>query len=192
MKEQIFHLQLFPNTCLWIKRNPLTGLAFLFILTLCLSGFTQKSTPDNPKIAVIDLDRVAILSKAGKELQERLNLFQKNIQSGVDQLAKEAEDIHKRITDGATSLSEEKLAELQQAYEEKQIDLRRYRDNKQREGQKLQNDGLKEIERQLQPAIMTLVNQMGVDLLLNNTPGIVVYANENIDLTDGVVALLNK
>lgn len=143
------------------------------------------------KIAVVDLERVVALSDSGKALQGKLEAFQKNVLAEADAVKQSMEDLRQRIAQGANSLSEDKLAEMQKQYEDKGISLRRLRDDKQREGQKMQSEGLREIEGQLEPIFKQIQLEQGYDLILNYVPGVVVMANERIDITDAVVARIN-
>ncbi len=143
------------------------------------------------KIVVVDLERVVAQSAAGKALQTQLAQFQEETKTQGEAKAAMARDIRQRIADGANSLSEDKLNQLQKDYEDAGIDIRRFQDDKQREGQKLQTEGLREIERQLQPIFESIRDENAYDLILNNVAGVVVMANEKVDITAKVIEKLN-
>ena len=167
-----------------------TGAIFLISgLTAAPAAFAQ----DSPiKIVVVDLERVVAGSTAGQQLQGRLAQFQQEVQNEGKQKTDAAQEIRKKIADGANSLSEEKLAQLQKDYEDATIDIRRFQDDKQREGQKMQGEGLREIEKQLQPVFEKIRDEGGYDLIINNVPGVVVMANEKVDITQLVIQRLNE
>ena len=169
---------------------PFYALGFFALLFLGISSFTPSTT--STKIGVVDLERVVVLSNAGKALQSRLEKFQETAEAEAETMSENARAIRQRIADGSTSLSGEKLAELQKQYEDQMMAIRRFQDDKQREGQKMRDEGLKGIEREIEPGMKKLVDQTGVDLILNNTPGIVVYAGQSIDLTGQLIELLNN
>lgn len=147
---------------------------------------------DKPiKIVVVDLERVVAESAAGKQLQGRLSEFQQQVQAEGKVKAEAAQEIRQKIADGANSLSEDKLAQLQKDYEDATIAIRRFQDDKQREGQKMQGEGLREIEKQLQPVFEAIRDEGGFDLIINNVPGVVVMANERVDITQLVIERLN-
>lgn len=163
----------------------------LMILIGCLAA-TAAVAQDKPiKIVVVDLERVVGQSAAGQQLQARLAKFQQDVKTEGEKKAEAARDIRQRITDGVNSLSEEKLAELQKEYEDATIAIRRFQDDKQREGQKMQSEGLREIEKQLQPVFEKIRDEGGYDLILNNVAGVVVMANERVDITPMVIERLN-
>jgi len=47
------------------------------------------------------------------------------------------------------------------------------------------------IEKQLEPIFKKIQEENGYDLILNNVPGVVVMANENVDITQLVVDRMN-
>ena len=104
----------------------------------------------------------------------------------LGQMMKQAQQMQEKLAE-----MQEKLAELQKQWEDAQIGIRRYRDDKQREGQKIQAEGLREIEKQLQPVFEKIRDESGYDLILNNVPGVVVMANEKVDITAMVVERFN-
>ena len=141
-------------------------------------------------IAVVDLEYVVAQSPAGKELQGKLEKFQQEVRGEVENRTNVARDIQKRLAEGVNSLAEDKLSKLQQEYEDATIAIRRYRDDKTREGQKMQSDGLKEIEQQLEPIFEKIRAEGNYDLILNNVPGVVVMAGERVDITLKVIERL--
>ena len=172
-------------------------LAFLLATVLAagingLAAAQDATTADGLKIAVVDLDRVVALSPAGKALQAKLEAFQQEAQTQGDAMQTAARDLRQRIADGVNSLTEEKLAELQKEYEDKMIEIRRFRDDKQREGQKMQNEGLQQIEKELEPVFEKIRDDNGYDLILNRVPGVVVMAGPRIDITQAVIRALEN
>lgn len=138
-------------------------------------------------IAVVDLDRVVAQSAAGQALEARLSGFEREVKAQLAARQEAANDMRRRATEGAGSLSEEKLAELQNEYEDAIGQLRRLRDDKQREGEKIQADGLREIEKRLEPVIRKVREDGGYDLILNRVPGFVLMVKEPIDVTQAVM-----
>jgi Skp family chaperone for outer membrane proteins len=143
------------------------------------------------KIAVVDLEVIVAQSPAGKELEGRLDKFQQQVQAEIDAMNTKAKDIRQRLADGVNSLSEDKLAELQKQFEDEQIKMKRLRDDRTREGQKMQTEGLRDIEKQLEPIFKVVRDEGGYDLILNRVPGVVVMAGERVDITQKVIERLN-
>jgi outer membrane protein len=157
------------------------------LLTAALGTGAAAAQDGQVKIAVVNLDYVVANSPAGKALQAQLEAFRDSVQAEAETRAQTARDLRQRIAEGANTLSDEKLAELQRQYEDAQINIKRYQDDKQREGQKMQTDGLKKIEEELEPVFTKVRDEGGYDLILNNVPGVVVMASERIDITQRVI-----
>lgn len=161
-------------------------LAFgLLALTLTAGSATAQETA--AKIAVVNLDYIVTQSPAGKALQGQLEAFQAQVQSEAEALNNEAKELRQRLVDGANSLSEDKLTEMQKQLEDKTIAIRRFRDDKQRQGQKMQEEGLREVEKQLEPVFTAIRDEGGYDLILNNVPGVVVMVSQRVDITQKVL-----
>ncbi|MEM8997809.1 MAG: OmpH family outer membrane protein [Acidobacteriota bacterium] len=166
------------------------GVALIGMAALLASPavFAQETSL---KIAVVDLEVVVASSQAGKDLASKLRNLQETASGQVETMQKEAVDLRQRIANGANSLSNDKLAEMQKEYEDKMIAIRRFTDDKQREGQKMQQEGLAAIEKQLEPVFEKVRDEGGYDLILNRVPGVVVMAGESIDITKKVIDTLN-
>lgn len=173
----------------FVSRNLRLGLASL-LTAVALAALSLPAAAQDIKIAVVDLDFVVAQSPAGKALGKQLEEFRKQAQAEVEGKQKTAVDLRNRIRDGVNSLSEDKLAELQKQYEDIMIQIRRIGDDKQREGQKMQDEGLKEIEKQLEPVFEKVRDDNGYDLILNRVPGVVVMAGERVDITKQVIEAL--
>lgn len=157
-----------------------------------LAAATAVSAQDAPpKIAVVDLELVVARSAQGQALQRRLETFQTETRAALEVKAEEGQALRRQLAEGATSLSESRLEELQKQIEDLQIAMRRLQDDKQREGQKMQNEGLRDIEKAIAPVLTQLRDELGLDLILNNVPGVVVMAAPRLDITQQVVDRLS-
>lgn len=167
-------------------RKPLLTLALT-----CLFAVPAMAQDSPIKIAVVDLDVVVAQSPAGKELNAKLEKFQLQVQAEIDTMTNRAKELRQRLADGVNSLTEDKLAELQKQFEDEGIKMKRLKDDKTREGQKMQNEGLRDIEKQLEPIFKQVRDEGGFDIILNRVPGVVVMASERVDLTQKVIDKLN-
>lgn len=173
------------------RKAPGLGVLAAAVALVLGAGVPSVSAQERPaKIAVVNLDYIVAQSPAGKELQGRLDQFMSEIRGEVERRTETARDLRRRIAEGTNSLSDDKLAELQRQYEDAQIAIKRYQDDKQREGQKMQTDGLREIEKQLEPIFVKIRDEGGYDLILNNVPGVVLMAGDRIDITQKVIERL--
>lgn len=168
--------------------------AFLFVLAVfAVALYTAPAAlaQEGLKIGVVNLDQVLVESNVGKALQAKLDEFTSGVQTEGESKTEVALELRKQIADGANTLSEDRLAELQQQYEAAATEIRRYRDDKQREGQKMQQEGLADIERRLDPIFRAIREEGDYDLILNYAPGVVVILSDRVNITAQVVERLN-
>ncbi len=99
-------------------------------------------------------------------------------------------DLFLRV-EGSVKERTTRLEQLNKELEDATIALRRFRDDKQREGQKMQEEGLLNIEQVLQPIFAQVRDEMGFDLILNRVPGVVLMISERVDITPLMVERLN-
>jgi len=173
-----------------LKIKPIIKTVFSLFLFLIISH--NVLAHDEVKIAVVNLDYIVANSPEGKSLQAKLENFQQLIQAEVEVKRKDVNSLRQRMVDGSNSLSQEQLNALQKQYEDIQISIKRYMDDKQREGQKMQNDGLKIIEASLEPVFNKIKSDNNYDLILNNVSGVVIMASDKVDITDTVIQILNS
>ena len=173
-----------------VDRRALSVIAVFSLLAFCGGSLFAQSA--SPRIAVVDLEQLVAQSAMGQELQSKLEKLQADAMVEGEALSQAAQDTRRRISEGAGVLSEEKLAELQQQFENETIAIRRFQDDKQREGQKIQQESLRDIERALKPIFDRLRDEDGYDLILNRAPGIVILASDAIDITEVVIERFNS
>jgi len=169
----------------WFARST----AVVLLVSFALTPVVAQEAP--LKVAVVDVEIVVAESPQGKALQTRLEQFQNQVQGELQRMQNDAQAIQQRITDGANSLSEDRLSELNKELEDATIAIRRYRDDKQREGTKIQEEGLMGIEQVLQPVFAQVRDEMGFDLILNRVPGVVLMISERVDITPLMIQRLN-
>jgi Skp family chaperone for outer membrane proteins len=164
----------------------LTGLVLgVSLLAVPAALLAQEERPF--RIAVVDLDAVVAESAAGQALARELEALQERARAEVDRLRRPAEAIRGQIQEGAGSLPPERVAELQREYERIMNDVRRYTDEQQREGQRMQQAGLLEIEASLEPVFEQVQADFQYDVILNRVPGVVVMVGARADITAEVI-----
>lgn len=171
-------------------RTTLRGLGLLLIAALVLPSVALAQEAPI-KIAVVDLELIVTQSESGKALQKKLEEFAQSVQTEGEAKAKAYQDLQLRLRDGANSLADDKLSDLQKQVEDAEIDLKRFQRDKEREGQKIQAEGLREIEKQLKPIFDSVREEQGYDLILNDVPGVVVMATPRIDITNMIIERFN-
>jgi Skp family chaperone for outer membrane proteins len=160
---------------------------FVAILILGLGSTLATSQETTLKIGVVDIEQVVAESPQGQELQTRLEAFQSEVQAQLDVMQEEARAIGRRIAEGTNTLSQDRITQLEKEYEDAGIAIRRYRDDKQREGQKMQEEGLKVIEQVLKPVFEQARSEMGLDIIFNRVPGVIILTSDKVDITPAMI-----
>lgn len=173
-----------------VRSRTLRIALFALLAVGAFQGLSAQTT--QLKIAVVDLEMVVAQSVRGRALGEQLDQFQKLVQAEGQNMVAAANELRQRISDGANALSEDRLAELQKEYEDATIAVRRFQDDKTREGEKIQTEGLRKIEAELGPVFEAVQSELGYDLILNQVPGVVLFASEAMDITPILVQRFNE
>ncbi len=160
------------------------------VLILGLSSMLATAQETSLKIGVVDVEQVVAESPQGQELQARLETFQSEVQAQLNVMQEEARAIRRRIAEGTNTLTQDRVAQLEKEYEDAGIAIRRYRDDKQREGQKLQDEGLRAIEKVLEPVFEQARTEMGLDIIFNRVPGVIILTSDRVDITPAMIELV--
>jgi Skp family chaperone for outer membrane proteins len=139
---------------------------------------------------VVNYDYIVTNSQWGKKLQKQLNDFSQKTKNLVEEERKKLEDIRTRISDGAHSLSEEKLRELKKSYDDGLINLKGLQDQRKKEKQRLRDSGEKDIRKKLAPLFSQLTKENNLLLLLSNKSDIVLGYRPSIDLTQEMMKII--
>jgi outer membrane protein len=146
------------------------------------------------KTAVINIQNAITTSSEGKQAAAELQSKYTPRQTELDNIRKQIEDIQTRLRNGATTLSDEEKQRLAQ-------DGDRLTRSFQRKQQELQDDGNEDqrqivdrIGRKMLDVIDKYSKENGYsvvfDISAQNTP--VVYAANNIDITQDIVRLFDQ
>lgn len=162
----------------------LLALSPLAVSTLPQSAMAQE---ESVKVAVVNMDQVIAQSTAGTALREKLQAFQVEAQADAEAQQKTIQELRQRISDGVNTLDQAELVNLQKQFEDATLQLRRYSDDKQREAQKIQAEGLKDIEKQIEPVFAAIQEEFDYDLILNQQSGVVMMVGDRINITQLVI-----
>ncbi len=143
------------------------------------------------KIGVIDVRRLVSDSDAGKAALAELEALRDAKGADLEVLSSELDQLQTQITEGRLSLSQERLGELNREFEDKSTAYRRAVQDAEREMQEAQARNFSTIEREVLPLIQELGDEQAYSLILSITDGGVVYAPQQVNITDEVVARYN-
>ncbi|MEM7481835.1 MAG: OmpH family outer membrane protein [Acidobacteriota bacterium] len=144
------------------------------------------------KYAVIDTEEVLRSSAVGKAALAELQTLQEAKQTEGEALAKEIQDLQKRITEGQLSLADDKLAELETEFEQKGIALRRFQDDANRELNKKREEVLGKIDQQVMPLIASYGQEQGYAMIFRKYESGLVFASDEVDITQDIIQRLDS
>jgi outer membrane protein len=162
--------------------------AALVALGLAASASAQQPSL---KIATLDTERILVTSQAGKKALADLKKLQEQREGEIRAKAQELKDLQTKISEGRLSLAQDKLAELQKQFEEKEIQLRRFQDDATRELNKKRDEILAQIDKQVMPVINQVGKELGFTLIFRKFESGLIYADETIDITDTIIQRLD-
>lgn len=143
------------------------------------------------KIAVIDVQRVVSESDPGKEVMQRLKTLTDAKSQEGQALQKEFATLQEQFNKQRFTVSEARQAEMSKEIEDKQIAIRRFQDDAQREVQEAQRRELGRLEERILPIINQVGQEQGFILIFNKFQSGLVYADDAIDITDDVIQRFN-
>ena len=163
----------------------------VFLISLLAIGLQSPSFPaDLVKVGYIDIKRIfdeyTYTKEAASELQKELEAERVEIRNQEEQLLKDEEDLTRRVS----LLTEEEKEKQQEGLTSRKKELQAYADDVNRRIAS-KND---QLTRSIISDIVAVLKDIGVKegytLILER--GSVLYASEDIDLTDKVIKILNQ
>lgn len=170
-----------------------TWLALTVVPTMAQAQSAPQATGGTvagTKIAVIDIDRIAAESNAGKALFERLK--QENDKVAAERAKKQQElrDLEARLT--SEVLSAGAREELSREIERKRTDAQRWLEDAQRDFQEKQQQDEQAFQLKLAPIVEKVAKENGIGLIFRATPGLTFVLDPNLDITPLVVQALDE
>ena len=143
------------------------------------------------KVAVIDVQRVVTESDPGKEVMQKLRTLSDAKAQQGQTLQQELATLQDQFNKQRFTVSETRQAEMSKQIEDKQIAIRRFQDDAQRELQDAQRRELGGLEERILPIINQVGQEQGLTLIFNKFQSGLVYADETVDITDSVIQRFN-
>ena len=143
------------------------------------------------KIAVIDVQRVVTESDPGKEVMQKLRVLSDAKAQEGQALQQAMATLQDQFNKQRFTVSEQRQAEMTKEIEDKQIAIRRFQDDAQRELQEAQRRELGGLEERILPIINQVGQAEGYTLIFNKFQSGLVYADEAVDVTDSVIQMFN-
>jgi outer membrane protein len=143
------------------------------------------------QVAVIDVQRVVTESDPGKEVMQNLRALSDAKAQEGQALQQELASLQDQFNKQRFTVSEERQTEMSKEIEDKQIAIRRFQDDAQRELQEAQRRELGGLEEKILPIINQVGQERGLTLIFNKFQSGLVYADATVDITDQVITRFN-
>ncbi len=137
------------------------------------------------KIAVIDIDRIAAESSAGKVLFEKLKVENDKIAAERAKRQQDIRDMEARLT--SEVLSADARGQLSRDVERARTDAQRWLEDQQRDFQQKQQEEEAVFQQQLAPIVESVAKEHGIGLIFRATPGLTFVLDPNLDITPLVI-----
>ncbi|MGH9321317.1 MAG: OmpH family outer membrane protein [Vicinamibacteria bacterium] len=154
--------------------------------------FGQTPTPGatiTTKIAVIDIERIAAESNAGKQLFANLKADNDKIQEEVARREGEIRDMQTKLN--SEILSQDAKVRLQRDIERKRTDAQRWLQDAQAEFETKRQDGEAKFQESLEPIVRQVATENGIGLIIRATPGLTFVLDPALDISQLVVQKLD-
>lgn len=169
------------------------GLLAVLLIAGSSGGIASAQDAATPtRIGVIDVRRLVSDSNTGQEVLQELEALRDSKSSELQGLSQELEGLQTQITEGRLSLSQERLNELNRELEDKSTAYRRKVQDAEQEMQQAQVRRLGAIEQEVLPLIQQIGAEQRFAVILSITDGGVVYAPDQVNITDMVVQRYNQ
>lgn len=151
---------------------------------------TVALAQESPVILFIDQGKLMATSKAGLNITAQMKTLADQAEASLKAEGKKVEDEGKKLQDSKDSLSKEDFAKRYQALLAKAQQVGQLEQIKKAELAQAQGRALNDLNTVLQPVVKDILEKRKATVLLERSA--VVFANESMDITDEIVAALDK
>ena len=152
----------------------------------------QLPFPPGANNAYIDLARVAAESIDGKAANERVQALSDQKVQVLEGRTVELQGSQQKLQQNANVMSAEAQLQLQREIDRLTIDIQRMTQDAETEVAELQQSLQLEFQQILVPAIDRVASSKGLQFIFSAGDGSLIWASPDLDVTDDVIAELNK
>jgi outer membrane protein len=143
------------------------------------------------KVAVIDVNKVLNESEAGKAARKKMEGRYEELKKKIETVNAEARKMKEDLDKQKILLGKEKLMEKEEALKAKVAELRELTQKAEKEMQNRQGELTRDVLKIVEGQVDKIVEEEKIDLVLEKAAG-VIHFNPSMDITDKVLALVNK
>ena len=177
-----------------IVRRPRTGRSAGALAVLAAAAMLAAASPargqETPlRIAVLDIDFVAVQSPAGQTLATEIRALRDQYGQELASRQAEVNEIQAQVAQVPEDDIETQRS-LQRRYQDALTAFQRYQQDVQAQAQRRQAEGLARVREEIGPVIEAIMAEEGYDLILNTADPAVIMASERVDITQLVLERL--
>lgn len=160
--------------------------AGLLAMFLWLSAYGAS-----PKIGYVDVQRILSESKRGQEAKARIEARGRELDQQFQKLQQEVNALKEEIEKKGSLMNGNVLREKQRLYEQKVRELNDFVSDSRQELQDMERQAVSEIVKEIEAVIKEMGKKEGYTLILEKQRSFILYAPEELDLTDEVIKALD-
>lgn len=160
----------------------------IILLFLCVASTASADT----KIGIVDMKAVIAQSESGMKAMEQLKTQFKDMKDNLDAQKKSLDTLKDELQKQSMMLSQEAKMDKEDQYKRKIRDFQDMGQNYQRKLQQAEQDLSKPIIDKLVQIIDDYGKKNGFDIILDAPSSGVIFAQDNVDVTNAIIAELNK
>jgi len=165
-------------------------IALLMMVAVAL--LAARAQAANVKIGYVDVQRVLADSKRGQEAKKEIEARGAELNQEFLKRQQEVKALKEELERKGTLLSEEARKEKEREYQKKVKELERFVKDSREELRQMEREVTTQILKEVEKIINELGKEKGYTLILEKQRSFILYAPEEIDLTDEVIKALDS
>jgi outer membrane protein len=170
-------------------KRTIAALAVVFTI-IFVSG--NVSAAQDTKIVYIDSQRILYESAPGKEAYKQLSAAKDQKEAEVIKKRNKLKSLSESLQAKSATMSAQAKDDLSAQYDREMKDYERFVKDAQEDLRSLEKKLLMPWSKELDEIIKTYGAKNGIDLILDKTNPVIIYASDKIDITNPIMDALNK
>ena len=147
----------------------------------------EQPFPAGAKYAFVNIQRIAAESAQGKALSQRVQAFNAQKVTELNDKNKALQASQQKLDSGASVLSDAARAQLEKDIDRQQTEIQRFTDDAQKEVQDMQNELQGEFQQKLGPVLQQIAQEKKLEILFSALDAGIIWADAGLDLTTEVI-----
>jgi len=164
--------------------------SFVWALVFVI-GFLATAYGASVKIGYVDVQRVLAESKRGQEAKKKIEARGAELNQEFQRRQREVQSLKEDLERKGTLLNEEARKEKEREYQRKVKELERFVRDSREELRQMEREMTAKILKEVEKVIEELGKKEGYTLILEKQRSFILYAPEEIDLTEKVIKALD-